>query len=156
GAVQSRKQSGNGATLAMPILTDGRVVFIQRSRSQLMEYGYRVDRDRYETPNLLRFADHIGDRGIKEIAYQNAPAQLIWAVLDNGTLACCVYEPSEEVLGWAQRELGAGWRAVSIATIPDEEGRYDELWIAARDPADNNHILRMQRIRSATNSSRLR
>lgn len=156
GAVQARRQSGNGAALNMPMMADGRVVFVQRSRANLIEFGYRVERDRFEAPELMRYADHIGNRGIVDLAYQNAPVRMQWIVLDDGDLACALYQPSEDALGWATRKLGGGWTAKSICIIPDETGRYDELWIAAAAPDGSGHILRMQRVRSAASTDPLR
>lgn len=156
GAVKSRMHSSYGSAKAMPIMTDGRVIFIQRAHQKIQEFSYRVDRDRFETPDLLRNADHIGDPGIKEIAYQSEPGRLLWALREDGSLACALYEPKEEGLGWATRELGHGWLADSICCTPDPEGRFDQLWIGATAPDDSGHILRMQRMREVTDKNRMR
>lgn len=156
GATKATPQSGYGAAIGMPVLTDGRVIFNQRARRKVHEYAYRLDRNRFETPDLMRHADHIGARQFRELAYQTEPGRLLWGVLADGGLAAALYEPKEEALGWATRDLPTGWLAVSVCVIPDPAGEFDQLWIGASDHVGAGQILRMQRIRDVGDMSRMR
>ncbi len=156
GATKATPQSGYGAAKAMPVMTDGRVLFPQRARRKVHEYAYRLDRNRFETPDLMRHADQIGSRKFVELAYQTEPGRLLWGVLADGGLAAALYEPKEEALGWATRDLPTDWAAVSICTIPDPAGEFDTLYIGAADHNGDGQVLRMQRIRDVTDANRMR
>jgi hypothetical protein len=71
-------------------------------------------------------------------------------VRGDGTLASLAYEPDQQVMGWARRELGADLAARSICRITDPEGVSDQIWIAAEvtggPRAGEWWILRMHKV----------
>lgn len=133
GNVQLRRQTREGAAANVkPLPFNGTPIFLQRScRAVLQMVESNVGR--YETLDLTRYADHIAESGVVELAWQKRPLRLIWAVLGNGELACATYFQSEGVLGWSRRPLAAGLFAESICTITDTDGRDEQLWLLARD-----------------------
>lgn len=155
GAVRRARQSDEGAAIGMPIEVDGGVIFAQAARQKLIEFKYAVERDRFTGPDLTANSDHIGDPGFRRIAWQKEKARLIWVARDDGTLACALYEPKQEALGWATRTLGGGMRATSVCCIPDPDGRFDQLWITATNEAGTEgRMLRMARMRDTSDASR--
>lgn len=148
GNVAVASQSEQGAMAGVPVKIDGRVVFIQRARRRVVEFAYQLERDRFETPNLNRFADHIGTVGLKSLVFAQEPNQLLWAVRDDGTLACALFEPKEQALAWATRTLGGGMLAKSVCVIKDSNGEFDQLWIGVNNAAGTTGaVLRMPRPR---------
>ncbi|MGF7151322.1 hypothetical protein FHS96_004985 [Sphingomonas zeicaulis] len=125
-------QSTYGSATSKPVLADGRVLFVQRAGRKVLEMGYAIETDRYEAPDLTRLAEHLGAKGFVELAWQQEPEKLIWAVLRNGELASLTYSPSQKVMGWARRELGGGMKAVSVCAITDPSGQRDQLWVSVR------------------------
>jgi len=128
-AIETEATSGSAAI--RPVLADGRVLFVQKARRKLLELGYSIETDRFEAPNLTRFARHITQGGIVELAWAKEPERLIWAVKGDGSLISLTYSPKEQVAGWQRRLLAEGLLAKSICTITDPNGEYDQLWIAA-------------------------
>ena len=157
GAVRRARQSDEGAASGMPIEVDGRVVFVQAARQKLIEFAYAVERDRFTGPDLTANSDHMGDPGFGRIAWQKEKSRLIWSERDDGTLACALYEPKQEALGWAARTLGGGLLATGVCTIPDPDGRFDQLWITTTNgDGSAGRMLRMARMRDTSDKSRNR
>lgn len=157
GAVRRARQSDEGAAIGMPFLADGRVIFIQAARQKLVEFAYDVARDRYSGPDLTANAEHMGDAGFKSVAWQKEKGRLAWVVRDDGTLVAMLYEPKQEALGWWQRELGGGMKATGVCSIPDPDGRFDQIWITATDATGaNGRMLRLARVRDTSDTSRIR
>jgi hypothetical protein len=130
----------------------GRLLVVEKARRKLLELDFAALRDRYEAPNLLKRARHIGRPGIVELAWTAEPEPLAWTVDAAGGLAAMAYEPGEEVKGWARRTLGGGLLARSICSISDPSGEHAQLWIAAETPQESNGsgahwILRMAPMR---------
>jgi hypothetical protein len=142
------------AARARPELIDNRVVFVGAARDRLIQLPYDVSKMlAAESANLNRFADHIAaEHGFAETAWCEAPERLLWARKDDGTLAVCAYDPDEQLLGWARRELGGGLAARGIATITDPDGRFPQLWMTAQ-LGDDWHMLRMAPIRRTGDTS---
>lgn len=142
-------QSNAGSAIQTPAMLDGRAVFVQAAKRKIIEFGYQLQRDRYETPDLTRFADDIGDPGLVELAWCKEPEKHLWVCRGDGTLAVALYLPTEQALGWAVRPLAAGLLAKSICAITDEAGERAELWCIAQ--LGSEHLmLRMGRIRHSS------
>lgn len=148
GNIDTATPTTTGGAAGVPLLIDGRAVFVQRARARLIQLAYDSNRlVRAESPNLSRFADHIGRVGFNEMAWCRDPERLLWVRRDDGTLAVCAYDPDEQLLGWATRELGGGLIAKGIASITDPAGRFPQLWIAAQAGSED-WVLRMAPIRA--------
>jgi hypothetical protein len=125
-------QSSAGSAVQNPVIIDGRAVFVQRAKRKILEFGYQLQRDRYETPDLTRFADDIGDPGFVELAWAKEPEKHLWACRADGSLAAALYLPTEQALGWSVRPLGGGLQGKSICAISDEAGERDEVHCIAQ------------------------
>ncbi|WP_454888663.1 hypothetical protein [Sphingobium indicum] len=147
-----------GSTDARPIQIGTRVLFIEGSRTKVMQIAYDSQRMlRQESGDLCRYADHIGNAGFREIAWQKKPEKLIWAVLDDGTMAAAAYNPDELLLGWARRNLAAGLSARHVSCITDPDGRFAQVWTAVQGDArfaNRWMMLRMAPIRRPGDANR--
>jgi hypothetical protein len=146
------RQSNEGAARAMPVEIDGRFVYIGNSSARVIEASYAAERNRQDPVDLTRYARHIGASGFTALAAQKDPNRLIWACRGDGSLACAVYNPDEQALGWARRALGGGLLARSIAGIADPTGRFGQLWVAAQS-GDDWHVLRLDGFREESDDT---
>jgi hypothetical protein len=138
-----KEQSSYGSAAGKPIQADGRVLFLQRAGRKLREFGYAITNDRYLAPDQTRLASHIGAPGFVEMAWMAEPERIVWAARGDGTLACMTYDPEQQVMGWARRELGGELGAASICRITEPSGKLDQIWIAAEVDGGMTFILRM-------------
>lgn len=144
GNISVQRQTTHGCAPVRPIEAYGRVLFVQNSLRKLRALDFDLQRDRYDAENLTRFADHLGIGGLGELAWQQEPEALLWSVRGTGELACMLYDPREQAVGWYRRPLGGGMLARSVAVIPDQDGSRDQLWVAA-ETASGWRVLRMAR-----------
>lgn len=124
-------QSTYGSAIGRPLLTAGRLLFIQKARRKIIQLDYAVERDRNEAVDITRFAEHMGKAGFVEMAFAQEPDRHLWAVDREGTLFACLYEPTEQALGWARRTMGPGLSAKSISRCTDPDGELDQIWVYA-------------------------
>lgn len=140
-----------GSADIAPLRIGTRVLHVESSRTKIVQLAYDSQRMlRQESADLCRYADHIGNAGFREIAWQRKPEKLIWAVLGDGTMAAAAYNPDELLLGWARRNLADGLSARHISCITDPDGRFAQVWIAAQGDARFGNrwmMLRMAPIR---------
>jgi hypothetical protein len=141
--IKAPSESTFGSASIKPVLTDGRTLFVQKGKRKLIQLDYTVDRDRQQGINLSRFAQHISNVGIEELAFAQEPERHIWARLSDGRLAAALYDPGQQALGWATRPLADGLTAVSIARATDPAGEQDQIWIAAQVAGGGHVVLRM-------------
>lgn len=139
-------QSTYGAAGVKPVLAQGRVLFVQRAGRKLMEMGYAIESDRYEAPDILARAEHLGAAGLIELAWQSEPERHLWAVRGDGSLAAMTYERGQQVAGWARRTLGGGLKARTACAIDAPDGRAQQLWLGVETAAGQWWMLRMAKL----------
>lgn len=146
GAIRADRENNAGAAAVKAAEIDGRIVYIGRSRRRVYEAAYEAARDTQSAIDLTRYARHIGQPRLIEIAATKDPERLVWAVRGDGSLAAAAYVPEEEVLGWAPRPLANGMAAISCVSVTDPSGELEQLWIAATY-SGATHILRLAQFR---------
>ena len=130
-----RRESTIGSADAMPVRIGQAVLYVQRARRKLMEFGYSIQSDGHVSTELSILARHLLSAGIKEIAWQQEPYAVVWACLEDGGLIGLTYLPEQQVTGWHRHGLGGtDVRAVSLAVIPGVG--QDELWLAVERTID--------------------
>lgn len=148
----------DGSAGIRPVKVGSRVLYVESSRSKVMQIAYDSQRLlRQESADLCRYADHIGINGFRDMAWQKKPDKLLWTVIEDGTMAAAAYNPDELLLGWARRHLAEGLKARHVSCITDPDGRYKQVWIAAQgDERFGNRwmMLRMAPMRRAGDAAR--
>lgn len=129
GNIKLATQTSEGSATQRAIEINGKPIFLQRNSRKLMMM-YNIAVDRYDSEDLTRYADHIGNSPLSEFCWQKQPMQILWAVREDGSLVNAALMPKEEVLGFAQRPMAEGLAARSIASITDPDGKSDQLWTA--------------------------
>lgn len=116
-----------------PIAPDGRPIFVSKDGQRLIEIAYDLQSDANRAAELSLPSEHLGAAGFEEIAWQSAPMRLAWLRRGDGGLAAMVYDPTEEVLGWARCPV-AGGRVEAMAVASDPDGTRDILtMVVARE-----------------------
>ncbi|MGR3521939.1 MAG: hypothetical protein ACU0FT_04215 [Paracoccus sp. (in: a-proteobacteria)] len=109
-----------------PIAPDGSPVFISKDGKRVVELAYSFQNDANRATELSLPSEHLGKPGFSEIVWQSAPMRLAWLRRGDGSLAAMVYDPTEEVLGWAPSPV-AGGRVEALAVASDITGTRDLL-----------------------------
>jgi len=126
------QDSGLGsAPNVRPIAPDGRPIFVSKDGRRLFEIAYSFQEDANVSSELSLPADHLGDSGFAELAWQSAPLRMAWARRGTGELAIMIHDAAQEVLGWAPYSL-AGGAVESMSVSPDATGTYDVLTMVVR------------------------
>lgn len=121
----------NGSSGARPIAPDGDPIFISRSRRQIVKISYSLERDSNDTMTLSRPSQHLGNAGFEEIVWQANPEPFAWIRSGAGELVAMLYDPREEVLGWATMPV-AGGVVEALCVTPDLAGINDIVTMIVR------------------------
>ncbi|MBI9078301.1 MAG: hypothetical protein JEY79_01015 [Pseudodesulfovibrio sp.] len=118
-----------------PVRIGPKTVFVQKNGKKVYALQYKFENDGLTEELLSRLGGKLFSVGIKEIAYQETPEPYLWCLLNDGTLVCMLYDPSEKVVGCLPVTLGggSGGDAVveSIAVIPGQNDR-DHLYLRVK------------------------
>jgi len=131
--VNAKQMTSYGSAQIRGVKVGSTTLMVQRSQRKVRELTYIYYENKYRAPDLTVLAQHITLGGVTEVAYQQEPNSILWAVRGDGVLLGLTYERDQNVIGWHRHELGgAGVVVESVAVIPAPDGTRDELWLVVK------------------------
>ncbi len=112
-----RRQTTHGSALIAPLRIDHVVLFVQKAKRKVREFVFNFEFDSFLAPDLTRLAQHITAPGVDDMAFQQEPDSLVWAIRGDGKLLSLTFRRDEDVVGWARHDIGGKGSTGSEATF---------------------------------------
>jgi hypothetical protein len=128
--IQAQKQSSFGSKTMRAILLNDVLLFVQRRGRKVRELTYNFDRDGWVAPDLTVLSEHITEGEIVELAFQQQPDAILWAVRGDGQLVGMSYERDQNVVAWHRHTTDGDFE--SVATVYGLAGADDEVWFCVK------------------------
>ena len=137
--ISVRRQSTFGVKPSVqPRFVDSALLFVQRAGERLHQLSYSNESNRYVGPDLTALSDDILRPAAEQLEYQSAPFRQLWVRLTDGKLVTLTYVNDQDVLGWAQVDIGGtGVEVESVAVIPHPDGDQDQVWMIVKRTIDS-------------------
>lgn len=132
---QAQRVTSLGSEPIDPVSLPIGTVFVQRSGRRLRHAVFTNSLTEDQTPSDLNiWASHIADVGFKKIVYQKEPNNMIWGIMQDGSLASLTYDPTQKVMAWARHKIaGKLSKAVDMCSIPYKQSlQYRMFFIVDR------------------------
>ena len=113
-----KKQSNHGSANVDAIAVGNATLFLQRAKRKIRELAYNFDVDGYIAPDMTILAEHISEGGLTQLAYQQEPNQLVYAVRGDGELVALTYQREQQVTAWHRHIFGGRFGTATI-TVTD-------------------------------------
>lgn len=121
--VTAVEQTSYGADeYVSPIRISNELLFTQRGGMRLRAMSYRYEVDGLIAEDLSALAAHIpqNNGGIKNICYQQEPDQIVWCVMNNGSLASCTLNRDQQVIAWARHDFEGSAQVYDMCVTSDD------------------------------------
>ena len=116
--VTVRRQTTHGSAQVVPVRVDNIVLFVQRAKRKIREFGFTFETDGYRAFDMTRLAQHITVSGIVEMDHAEEPDSQVWVVRTDGQLPAMTFRRQEDVVGWA-RHISGGHFGQTTITVTD-------------------------------------
>ena len=128
-SVKVRPQSYNGSDTPMPIVSDNRVLYIQRNGAEVRDLGFNLESDGYKGDDLSILIGHLlgelaGGKTIASWAYAKIPNSIIWCVRSDGVLLGLTYLRTHQVWGWHRHDTDGEFEDVAAINEGAETAVY--------------------------------
>jgi len=122
-SVDIKKQVDLGTARIKPARTDNEVMFVQYGLSRIRRLNYNQDTDIYKAENLTFLAEHMADstKYFTEVAFEDEPSRVLWAVRSDGQLVGMTYFQELNVVGFCRVVTDGLFE--SIASVYDPSKR---------------------------------
>ncbi|TSA28581.1 hypothetical protein D4R71_00315 [bacterium] len=113
-----------------PVVVGNRAIYVQSTGTIVRDLGFDLSQESFVGADLTIFSNHLFLRHIiTEIAYQQNPDRIVWAIRDDGKLLSMTYMREQEVVAWSWHDTNDGTDLFeSVCTI--RGSGYDEVWVA--------------------------
>jgi len=125
--VRLEQQSEHGAYFTQPLMVGNKALFVQSRGSVLRNFCYDYNTACYASTDLTLLTRHLFfNRTVREMCFVQEPDQLVWMILDDGTLLSLTYVPEQNICAWAHHQTQGFFRSACV--IP--QTHFDEVWLA--------------------------
>lgn len=143
--VKADRTSTYGSAIIPPITKrGGELLYVQSLARRICDFSYSMAKDNYVSSDLNMFANHILNSRVKTISYQQNPQDVVWCVLEDGTMATLLYDATQEVLEWTRHNTDGS--IISMACIPSDDYGYDVPFIAVKRTINGTDKIYIERI----------
>lgn len=139
----------DGVMGTRPILPYGFPVYISRDGQRVQEVRYSFEKDSSKPLELSLPARHLGASRFQQIVWQSSPHRRAWLRTSDGKLACMIYDPDHDVLGWSPLPVAGGFVEHLDVTV-GLEGATDVLTMIVRREIDGQTVRYVEEL--ATNT----
>lgn len=128
-SINQQIQGYRGCNQSEPVIIGNRVIYVQPLGSVVRDIGVDFTVSGFSGNNLSILSNHLFTNfSIVEIAYQQEPDSLVWAVRSDGVALSMTYLLENQVLAWTRHDTNGNFE--SVASIPGTS--YDEVWFVVK------------------------
>ena len=142
--VRAAKQSSYGSKHLRAMVVNDVILFVQRQGRRVRELVYQYEKDGWVAPDLTMLAEHVTAGEIQEVAFQQQPEAIYWAITGDGQLIGMTYERDQNVVGWHRHTTDGVFE--SVATIYGAGGP-DEVWFSVRRIVNGEFVRYIERFK---------
>lgn len=104
--VSAKQLSNYGSSVMQPVRVGKATLFAQRTERKLREFFYYFTNNTFQALDISLLSEHLTVGGLKQMAVQLAPQQIVWVTRNDGLLVGITYDRDQQVCGWHQHPLG--------------------------------------------------
>lgn len=126
------RQSAYGARAIRPIRVGESALFVQPNGRKLRAMQYEFQVDNFVAMDMTVRSEHITRPALTQIARQEEPYQLIWAVRSDGQLCSFTFDTTQQVRAWGRCFIDSSAEVECVSVIPSPDGERDDLWVIVK------------------------
>lgn len=111
-----------------PVVVGNEIILMQQMGTVVRNLIFQLAVNGFMGDNISVSSQHLfTGYSIVQMAYQQEPDSLIWAVRNDGKLLCCTYDRAQEMNAWTRNDTQGGLFE-SVACIPNATLGINEIW----------------------------
>ncbi len=121
-------QGSRGSASPTPAIVGIEMILMQQMGTVVRNIIYQLAVNGFDGSNISVISQHLfTDYSITEMAYQQEPDSVVWAVRSDGVLLAMTYMREQEVIAWSWHDSVGTFE--SICTIPNTTLKFNEPWV---------------------------
>lgn len=123
--IQERKESATSCSAVIPVLGSS-IYFVDNLRQNLFKAKYDWQSDSYMPTKVNNFDDEILRPQVRTMVRLTQPFEMIWCVLNDGTVAACTVNETDDVFSWSKLEFSFDvWEII----VSKKDGEREKIYL---------------------------
>lgn len=139
------RQTNYGTSNLTPIRIGNKVIFVQKGKLKVRNFGYKLDSDSYTSEDLTILSEHITKPSLIEAEYSNEPDSLAWYIRDDGELIGFAYEPEINIAAWFRLVTNGFVESISV-TDGWSDTRFDDVMLIVNRYIDGQEVRYVEKL----------
>lgn len=149
-------ESSYGSAYRQPIRNENTLLFISKTGTKVREFVFNRDESSFRGDDLTRWSAHMllknvtaGDLSpeIVFLARQETDDTIVWCLDSNGALFATTRDRIAQTNAFHYHSIaGSDVVIKSIASLPNEDGTEDDLWIAVERTVNSSTVTYLEKI----------
>lgn len=139
--VSQRYEVGGGVEEILPVSVGPSTVHTSKYGKEIDDLYFDFNVNSLVAPNLSVTSEHMFDSKIKELWFQQHPNNLLWCILQDGTMVATTLERYEKVTGFSRQPLDD---AVVISSCVIPGAVQDDLYLVVRRTINGSQVQFME------------
>ena len=118
--VRVLKQSQFGCSGVTPVKVGDSTLYVNINEDKIRQFVYQFSSDSYVSPDLTLLAEHIIEAGVKSMTLVSGKDDVLWLILNDGSLVSMTYDPSLGIIGWSSHIIGGVSDAIDTPAIAED------------------------------------
>ncbi len=138
-------QGHRGSSAVFPAVVGIELILIQQMGTVVRNLIYQLAVNGFFGDNISIVSQHLfTGYTINEMAYQQEPDSIIWAVRSDGQLLSCTYMRDQEMNAWTHHDTQGTFE--SVCTIPNSTLGLNEVWVVANRTVNGQTVRFIERL----------
>ena len=105
--IDTKIENYRGSSGVVPVIVGNEVIYMQTNGKTVRNLGFELASESFTGSELNILAKHLFDKWtITDMAYQQDPDSIIWALRSDGVLLGCTYLPEQNLVAWHWHDTG--------------------------------------------------
>lgn len=127
-SIQQTPMDHRGSYNVDPVVVGNEIVLIQQMGTVVRNLIFQLAVNGFMGDNISVSSQHLfTGYNIVQMAYQQEPDSIVWAVRNDGQLLSCTYDRGQEMNAWTHHDT-LGGLFESVACIPNSTLGINEIW----------------------------
>jgi hypothetical protein len=123
--INPKQHTYNGANHIAPVVINDTALYVQARGTIIRDLIYEAQSDGFRGSDLTIFSTHLFDGyTIVDMAYQQIPHSILWAVRSDGVLLGLTYIKEQEIWGWHKHDTDGVIERVCVVPEGNEDAVY--------------------------------
>lgn len=121
-------QGSRGSASPTPAIVGIEMILMQQMGTVVRNIIYQLAVNGFDGSNISVISQHLFTGfSITEMAYQQEPDSIVWAIRSDGKMLALTYMREQEVIAWSWHDSVGTFE--SICTIPSVTNKFNEPWV---------------------------